>query len=67
MTRLDRPDLLLIRGGRLGTRVLLVPVTEVRDVLPRQERLILGRAPERERHKPIQRLRAFLAATFGIR
>jgi hypothetical protein len=66
-TRLERPDTLVVRGGLLGSRVLLVPVSDVKDVVPRQQRLVLARAPDERRDELIQRLRAFLAATFGIR
>jgi hypothetical protein len=67
VTRLDRPDLLVVRGGLAGRRVLLVPVTQVKEVVPRQERVVLTRSPDEKRYESAQRLRAFLAATFGIR
>ena len=39
--RLDRPDELLVRGGVLRNRTLVVPVSEVQEVVPRQQRLVL--------------------------
>ena len=65
--RLDRPDVLVVRGGLLGSRVLPVPVTEVKEVIPREQRLVLARPPEERAYEPIQRIRTYLAATFGIR
>jgi hypothetical protein len=64
-TRLDRPDTLVVRGGLVGSRVLLVPVSDVKDVAPRQQRLVLARAPDDTGNEPIRRLRAFLGKTFG--
>lgn len=46
-SRLDRPDELLIRAGILGTRLLVVAVSDVQAVIPRQERLVLRCGPER--------------------
>src|ERR671931_1216907 len=45
-SRLDRPDELLIRGGILGTRLLVVSVSDVQAVMPRQERLVVQCGPE---------------------
>jgi len=41
-SRVDRPDELVIRGGLFGSRVVVIPVSEIVDVLPREERIILG-------------------------
>ncbi len=48
-SRLDRPDVLVVRGGRFGRHLLSVPVSEVEQVLPRQERLVLRAVPEHRR------------------
>ena len=45
-SRLDRPDELLIRGGVLGRRTLVVPVSDVETILPQQQRLVLSRVPK---------------------
>jgi hypothetical protein len=66
-SRLDRPDTIVVRGGLLGSRILLVPVSDVREVAPRQQRLVVAHAPDEQGAEAIQRLRAFLATTFGIR
>jgi len=44
-TRLDRPDVLAVRSGRFG-RLLIVPIEEVADLVPREERILLSHAPE---------------------
>ena len=56
-SRLDRPDELLIRAGILGTRLLVVAVSDVEAVIPRQERLVLRFGPERAPHR-LARLRS---------
>ena len=38
------PAALLVRGGLFGTRVMIVPVEEVREVVPRSKRVILREA-----------------------
>jgi hypothetical protein len=40
-TRLDRPDVLLVRGGLLGRRLLSVPVGEVALVSPHERRVLV--------------------------
>src|SRR5215212_4861991 len=35
-TRLDRPDELVVRGGLLGTRAAVVPISDVTSVAPRR-------------------------------
>jgi hypothetical protein len=45
-SRLDRPDELLIRGGVLGRRTLVVPVSDVETIVPQQQRLVLSRVPK---------------------
>src|SRR5213593_2682647 len=40
-TRLDRPDVLLVRVGRLRHRLLSVPVAEIAELLPAEGRIIL--------------------------
>jgi hypothetical protein len=48
-SRIDRPDLLVIQGGVLGRRRLLVPVADVEEVVPRQERIVVRTAPSEQR------------------
>lgn len=45
-TRPDRPDALIVRAGVLGRRLVIVPIEEVADVLPRKERIVLERVPD---------------------
>lgn len=42
-SRQDRPDILVVRSGLFGRRVLLIAVEEVEDILPREERVTLRR------------------------
>ena len=59
--RLDRPDELLVRGGVLRNRTLVVPVSEVQEVEPRQQRLVLRCAPGQGGHDQLARLRAYVS------
>jgi hypothetical protein len=43
--RIDRPDELVIRAGLLGRRVLIVPVDNVAEIVPRNQRIVLAAAP----------------------
>ena len=63
--RLDRPDELLVRCGFLGNRTLVVPVSDVEEVVPRQQRLVLRCERGQGGHEQLARLRAYLAATLG--
>ncbi len=59
--RLDRPDELLVRGGLLRNRTLVVPVADVQELVPRQPRLVLRCAPEQGGHEQLaRRLRAYV-------
>ena len=58
--RLDRPDELLVRRGLLRNRTLAVPVSDVEEVVPRQQRLVLRRARGQGDHDRLARLRAYL-------
>ncbi len=59
--RLDRPDELLVRGGLLRNRTLVVPVSDVQEVVPQQQRLVLRCAPEQGGHEQLaRRLRAYV-------
>jgi hypothetical protein len=54
-SRCDRPDVIAIRCGLLGRPLLIVPVGEVEEILPREERIVLHQsprptAPKRFRH-----------------
>lgn len=44
-SRQDRPDVLAVRAGLFGRRILLIPVEEVEMVVPRQKRLLLRGEP----------------------
>ncbi len=44
--RPDDPDALIVRAGVLGRRLVIVPIEDVEDVLPRRERVMLARVPE---------------------
>jgi hypothetical protein len=44
--RPDWPDALIVRAGVLGRRLVIVPVEDVADVLPRRQRIVLERVPE---------------------
>ncbi len=43
--RPDDPDALVVRTGRLGRRLVLVPIEDVADVTPRRQRIDLARVP----------------------
>jgi hypothetical protein len=60
-SRLDRPDELLVRGGVFGNRRLVIPVADVEEIAPRQQRLVLRRAPERGSHRHLGRMRPHLS------
>jgi hypothetical protein len=47
-SRPDRPDVLVVRGGRLGTRSFEIAVDEIEKLLPRQGRVLLRPAPGRQ-------------------
>jgi hypothetical protein len=57
-SRLDRPDVIAVRSGRLGRLLLIVPVAEIAEILPREERIVLHRSPRptaTERPKDLRR------------
>jgi hypothetical protein len=43
--RPDEPDALIVRSGVLGRRLVLVPIEQVDDVIPRKQRILLRREP----------------------
>jgi hypothetical protein len=47
-SRLDRPDVIAVRVGLLARLLLIVPVGEVAEILPREERIVLHRSPRQE-------------------
>jgi hypothetical protein len=47
VSRLDQPDLLEVRGGFLGRRLLLLPVDQVESISSGEERIVLRMAPQR--------------------
>ncbi len=44
-SRFDRPDVIAVRAGRLGRLLLIVPVGEIAEILPNEERIVLRRSP----------------------
>ena len=44
--RPDEPDALIVRSGVLGRRLVIVPIEDVEDVVPRRQRVELRRAPD---------------------
>jgi hypothetical protein len=44
--RPDEPDALVVRAGVLGRRLVLVPIDDVADVVPRRERVVLSTTPD---------------------
>jgi hypothetical protein len=44
--RPDEPDALVVRAGVLGRRLVIVPIDDVEDVLPRRKRIQLARVPD---------------------
>ena len=45
VSRIDQPDVLEVRGGRLGRRLLLVPTDQVEEIRPAEERVLVRSAP----------------------
>ena len=41
-TNAERPDSLAIRTGWLRRRLIVVPIEQVEEILPREQRIILG-------------------------
>jgi hypothetical protein len=58
---IDRPDALVVRGRVLCKRVRIVSVSEVAEVVPGQERLVLRASPEQGGRDRFARLRGYLA------
>jgi hypothetical protein len=44
-SRVDRPDVIAVRVGLLARLLLLVPVGEVAEIIPGDERIVLHRSP----------------------
>jgi hypothetical protein len=44
-SRCDRPDVIAVRVGLLGRLLLVVPVGEIGEILPKEERIVLHRSP----------------------
>ena len=59
----DRPDVVGVRTGRLGTRTVRVPVSDVVEVRPAEERLVLRSREEPESPGVMNELRSLLHAT----
>ena len=45
VTRIDRPDVLEVRGGRFGRRLILVPVEQVDEIRPDEQLVVLHSMP----------------------
>jgi hypothetical protein len=45
LSRLERPDVIVVRTGLLGRRRFSVPVDEVEEVVPDEQRVVLRAAP----------------------
>ncbi len=58
--RPDEPDALIVRAGVLGRRLVLVPIDDVEDVLPRRERVVLSRVPGASGHDLLSEVRSRL-------
>ena len=58
--RPDQPDALIVRTGVLGRRLVIVPIEDVEDVLPRKERVLLQREPDMSGADFLTELRARL-------
>ncbi len=62
-SRIDVPDFLEVRGGRLGREVLLIPIEAVQEISPEEERvLVRGVSPTQTdiSHELVDRLRKAL-------
>jgi hypothetical protein len=62
-SRIDVPDFLEVRGGRLGREVLLIPIEAVQEISPEEERvLVRGVSPTQTdiSHELVERLRKAL-------
>jgi hypothetical protein len=44
-SRFDRPDVIAVRAGLLGRLLLIVPVEEIAQILPSEERIVLRHSP----------------------
>ena len=53
-TSMARPDVLAVRAGLLGRLLLIVPVEQVAEIVPRERRIVLRASP---RSTAIERLR----------
>jgi len=51
-TRCDRPDVIAVRAGLLGRLLLILPVGEVAEILPREELVVLQRSPRPSATEP---------------
>ncbi len=58
--RPDEPDALIVRSGVLARRLVIVPIEDVEDVLPRRERVVLARVPDASGHDLLSEVRARL-------
>jgi hypothetical protein len=48
VSRIDRPDLLEVRGGRFGRQLILVPIEEVDEIRLAEQRVVLRSTPTLE-------------------
>jgi hypothetical protein len=45
LSRIDQPDLIEVRGGRLGRQLLLIPTDQVEEIRPAEERVLVRSVP----------------------
>jgi hypothetical protein len=45
LSRIDQPDLIEVRGGRLGRQLLLIPIDQVEEIRPAEQRVLVRSAP----------------------
>jgi hypothetical protein len=64
-SRADRPDVIAVRAGLLGRLLLIVPIDEIAEILPREERIVLQRSPRPTATKRLRDLRGRLGANAG--
>jgi hypothetical protein len=44
-SRFDRPDVIAVRAGLLGRLLLIIPIGEIAEILPKEERIVVRRSP----------------------
>ena len=60
LSRIDQPDLLVVRAGLLGRQLLLIPSDQVEDIVVSEGRLVLrdtARVADHRLHELLTRIR----------